>query len=382
MADDLIASDVIAGASQSRDQRFVRTDVLTGYLFSIDTSDRLQMHKTTDKGSTWSTTQITPNNSSRPTAWYERWTPGRTGGLIYLAYMYNGDTVWRTVDTSDDSLGSVNTCYNGVYPADNPLTLSISLSRGGNVCVAAESNSAGLQDRFWVGTTEKTTVWDGQDHIILLPGNEADNNDIYALYWDRSANEISIKHYDNSANTWSETSISGSMVDSSLKQWGATVRHSDNHIFLIAWTQIGSTTADVLCWEISDATTITARTDVITNVGGAYGGISADLVMNQVTGSLYAFYSHGDSASTQDVYYKVSTDGGVSWGAETAYSDAQTRWHGIHGGVSIDKDGGGIAPAIIDETADDWYNNVGNGLFFGPISGGGPVGAQQRLLLA
>ena len=101
----------------------------------------------------------------------------------------------------------------------------------------------------------------------------------------------------------------------------ATPRHSDNLSFVILQNDGSAATTDLKAWEIGSAT-ITARTDVYTNESNHIG---CAITINQNNDDLYAFYL-GDPAETVGVtvnmYYKKSTDDGVTWGSQVAYSEA------------------------------------------------------------
>ncbi|KKL55633.1 hypothetical protein LCGC14_2253440, partial [marine sediment metagenome] len=102
-----------------------------------------------------------------------------------------------------------------------------------------------------------------------MPGDEADNQDIWCIYWDRSADEISLKIYDDSGNSWSETSIATGMADDSAgsyAQMSAAPRHSDNHAILAAWSAPNVATADLRVWDIGGVSDITAMTNVVTDL--------------------------------------------------------------------------------------------------------------------
>ena len=75
------------------------------------------------------------------------------------------------------------------------------------------------------------------ENCRCLPDKDSfDNQDIVMIYWDRSANELSIKKYDDSEGalgSWSETSIAASMVDSSsLLQMNAMISPYDGQIIV------------------------------------------------------------------------------------------------------------------------------------------------------
>jgi hypothetical protein len=147
------------------------------------------------------------------------------------------------------------------------------------------------------------------------------------VYWDRTAAEISIKKYDDSGNSWGETSISGGMTSAtSIMQMSAVVRHSDGHIIVAAWTGLDSGTLvdDLKVWDITLATpTITAKTDVITDTNDCAG---VALFIDQNNDDLYCAYLGDEDGGetwqdTLTAFYKKSDDGAGTWGAQTAYQE-------------------------------------------------------------
>ena len=148
------------------------------------------------------------------------------------------------------------------------------------------------------------------------------------IFWDASANEISVKRYDDSADTWTETSISLSMADltsgNGWSNFSAAVDAANSRNILIAWSNADAVNADLRCWIIDD-TTITEVTNVVLNSADDQGfcGIS----INSDNGAWYAFYngkSDGSETflSSTNIYYKISTDNGATWGDETGLTTA------------------------------------------------------------
>jgi hypothetical protein len=165
-----------------------------------------------------------------------------------------------------------------------------------------------------------------QDQCILVPNlNSSDNQDILAIFWDASADEISRVNYDDSANTWTETSISTGMVDQvangfAFPHFAATTDLTNNQIVLIAWNGIDTANADLKCWTITESA-ITGKTDVVTN-GTDDQGVAA-LGIDTNTNNWYAFYvGKSDGSETYptatNVYMKISADSGTTWSTETA----------------------------------------------------------------
>lgn len=194
----------------------------------------------------------------------------------------------------------------------------------------------------------------------LYPANLADANDIWCVFHDISANELSLKTYDDSGDSWAETSVATSIADSTTHPYAvfsAAVRHSDGHLLVAAWSEFDTATADLLVWDITDSGTITAKTNVSTNVDDM--GYVA-LFINQQTDEVYVaqfgINTGGNTAGTSWVaYYYLSDDGMATWGAQTPYSTTADDYRVITAGHSVGDDGGWFMPVFFDDDDNDIF---------------------------
>jgi len=170
----------------------------------------------------------------------------------------------------------------------------------------------------------RATVYEGatQDQVILVPGWAADNQDMMCFFWDASADEISRKVYDDSLDSWAETSIAGSMVDqastTAFPHYAAAVDITNSRNLLVAWSAVDTANADLRCWHITEAA-ITEVTNVVLNSVDDQG--LAAISIDEDTQAWFVFYAGKSDGSetfptSLNVYYKVSTDGGSTWGSE------------------------------------------------------------------
>jgi hypothetical protein len=310
----------------------------TGVLYQVfcNADIDLSFAKSLDGGLTWSSPTIVFTGSVTNLAvWYDRWS-GFAAGKIYCAYVDSGidDILFRTIDTeAADALGAQTTVFAGASTASGGA-LSITRARGGNLVVAG-SIDAGAEDGAWESADGGAT-WAGamadpseaatQDQYLLLPGWNADNQDVMLIFWDASEDELSVKRYDDSANTWTETLIAASMVDqAATTAWphmAAAVDIANSRNLLIAWSAVDAANADLRCWQITDAA-ITEVTNVVLNSTDDKG--LAALAIDTLTGDLYVFYGGKSDGSETfptalNIYYKVSKDAGTTWGPETILS--------------------------------------------------------------
>lgn len=319
------------------------------YIVFIDPSSDIFFKKSSDGGLSWSApTQVFSGNCISLSVWYDRWS-GIAAGLIHCAYTENTnhDTLYRTINTeSSDALSTQTTIFAGASAVVTGSFMSISRARGGNVYCRTQID-AGAEGGFFrlPNANVPNGAWDAArtineasatlDQMILLPGFAADNQDMIAIFWDASANEVSKQIYDDSANSWSEVSISGSMVEvttaNSFPHFAAAVDLTNSNIILIAWNGVDTSNADLLCWTITEGAN-TAKTDVVTNSTDDQGlcAITIDLQ----TGYWYALYGGKSDGSetwgtSVNIYYKVSTDSGATWGPETLLTNQSAFLMGL-----------------------------------------------------
>lgn len=302
------------------------------YIVYIDELNDILFRKSTDGGVTWSTaTTIFTGTATALSIWYDRWS-NISAGLIHCAYQESvtDDTFYRSINTeSSDSLSSQTTIATGASTAGGG-NLSITRARGGNLYCHTMID-AGVEGGFF-RSTDTGGVWGSRtvneaiattDQIILLPGWAADNQDIMAFFWDASAEEISRYLHDDSANTWSETSISTSMTDTvaatHFPHFAAAVDITNSRNLLVAWSVVDTLNADLRCWRVTESA-ITEVTNIVANSTDDQGFCAIGI--DTATQDWYVFYGGKTDGSevfntSIGIYYKVSTDDGSTWGSET-----------------------------------------------------------------
>lgn len=349
-ADIAVANVSGAMASGAGEIHYVETPAGVLYCVYIDgNSTDVYFKKSTDGGLTWTkpvnvSGAITATNLA---VWYDRWS-GISAGLIHIAFTESAidDTFYRTIDTeSSDTLSTLTTIFAGASTAAGGH-LSIVRARGGNVYCKTVID-AGAEGGFYrlANANVPSGAWDAartvdetiatKDQMFLVPGFAADNQDIMAIFVDASANEISRKIYDDSANSWAETSIATSFVEldtaTAFPNVACAVDLTNSRIVVIGWNATDAANQDLLCWTVTESA-ITAKTNVVTNATDDCG--LAALSIDNRTGYWHAYYcGKSDGSQTWNtalgVYKKVSQDAGTTWGPETLVS-SRTDW-GIDG---------------------------------------------------
>lgn len=318
------------------------------YLVYIDTGSDVAFKKSTDNGLTWSNSTIVfAGTAVALSVWFDRWS-NIAAGLIHCAYTESAtdDTLYRTINTeSSDALSTQTVIFAGASTATTGH-LSITRAVGGNVYCKTVID-AGAEGGFYrlPNANVPNGAWDAartvdetiaaNDAMILLPDYDAaDTQDIMAVFWDTSASEISRKLYDDSANTWSETSIAASMTKvattTSFPAFACAFDIANTRHYLVAWSARDTANADLRFWTI-DSGAITEGTNVVLNSTDDQD--LAAISYDAATGIITVFYAGasagGETVQTAlSVYCKQSTDGGTTWGPETKVT-AGTRTYNI-----------------------------------------------------
>jgi hypothetical protein len=309
---------------------------LTGkiYEFYIDVSNDPGFRTSTDYGQSWSAfTALKATTCTMFSIWYDRWTDptGGLGDYIHCAYADSGsdDVFYRTIDTSNaDTLGTERTPFAGSSTASG-CYLSITRTRGGNVIIGGTID-AGVE-LFCYKTANLGVNWSSiaavaeatNDQMIMMPGWGADNQDAMCFFWDNDATEISVKYYDDSANSWSEASIATSVTNTTTgqPQFAAAVDHTNSQNLLVFWTITDTANADLRCFKVTQSAQTETASNVVLNSTDDQG--MCGIVIDKTTEDWYVFYigkSDGTETynSSVNIYYKISTDDGATWGSETA----------------------------------------------------------------
>lgn len=304
------------------------------YAFYIDSLNDLVFVKSTDGGISWTQpTVIIAATVDSFSVWYDRWS-NISAGLIHIVVIDNGndDTLYRTINTESSDALSTQTIVIAQASAVMPNGYtSITRAVGGNVYVktlidsAAEGGfyrlpNANVPNGAWDAARTIDEALAVSDQMWLLPDYDAaDTQDIMAVFWDVSADELSRKLYDDSANSWSETSISTSMVEgassTAYPHCAVASDVTNTKHWVIAWNGTDVANQDLKCWEV-DSGAITAKTDVVTNATDDCG--LAALAYDTVTGYLYAYWAGKTDGSETwstavNIYWSRSTDSGSTW---------------------------------------------------------------------
>jgi hypothetical protein len=373
MAQITVNNDVHSGVDKGRLWGPYWTSPTTGYIVvPVNLSQQpINVYKTTDSGATWSAiTTGRPNSvGSHIACWFDKNTSGDTGTKIHFAF-FDGRPVYKAFDTSNDTWGST-VVINGSIASDD-VWCGITKSRGGNLYAVWEATGAsnGRND-VWRSTdgganwTQRANIIEGNttnpDRFLLFPANLADNQDIWCLYYDHSAGEVSLKTYDDSANSVSENSIDASVIGNityPVFPGSGAVRHSDGNLLIALANAVDSASGDLVTYDIANGTTITAKTNILTNKDDWY---YPALFINQQNNDIYVAYAgKGDGSetftTTVGIYYVKSTNGMSTWGTEQIYEGTTLAdYRFISVGDSVGNAGGRFMPTYFNDDLNDVY---------------------------
>ena len=334
--DALLSSSVVTANYLAASTNYiVETDAGVQYIVYIDGASDVMFTKSTDSGKTWAApTTIFTGTATQLSIWFDKWS-GLAGGLIHCAYTESvtDDVFYRSINTaSADALGTQTTIFASTGATVGP-SISIARMRGGNlICVGTINDGT---TNFAKKSTDAGANWGdiaavmesaAGDQVIMAPGFASDNNDAMCLFWDASASEISVKFYDDSLDSWSETAFATSMTalasSTAYPNFSMTVDLTNSELIMAAWSAADLLNADLRIFTVSEAAQ-TELTNVVLNSTDDQGMCAVSL--DTTNGDIYVFYcglSDGSETfvTALNIYYKVSTDDGTTWGSETKLS--------------------------------------------------------------
>lgn len=342
MAD--VSIDATVNSGNPRGMRavvFTTADI--GYWFYTDSGGTVGYAKTIDGGASWAApVQVSTTGSVLAyDVWFDKWTPGDTGTLIHVWFFGSSadDVLYRTLDTNGDGLGTERTVFAGAtFVAGRGVFVSGTKTRSGYLYCAYDGDAGverGLHrstngGSVWSANLSTTFVEATIDQCLLFPAsNTGDNNDCWALYHDADADALTLKMWDSSAGSATESATILSLLENITDltgQYGfsGAVRHSDGHLIVAAVSERDTATSDHRVFDINGTGSITEKTAITTNIDDHY---YPAVFINQSTDDLYVAFNGLRTGletlgTTSKVYYTKSTDGGANWSAgSTAYME-------------------------------------------------------------
>ena len=297
----------------------------------------------------------TINGNDLGTEWPGEWTEFSMSSYElqastkYVFIFYCSPTGYAAIDWDGDYSGG-----GSIYSEDSGDTWG-DYGADFNFQIWGEGAATKIADCFEDGTQE--------DFTLLYPASTADDDDAAGIFWDRSPNLITIKMYDDSADTWTESAVVAASDDTTHINMDAAVRHSDSHIILAAHNGQDTATDDVVLVDINpnsiSSPGVTVKTNAWTDIAESS---QCGILVNQVNDDIYlSILKGGVWESTTDVVYKISSDGGATWGDEQNYSEvAADDKRRVTAGRTVGINGGRWQPV--------WFNDDSNSIFINLVN--------------
>lgn len=336
MADVTVEAAMLAGHSRGMRALVFINDKI-GYMFGINGDSDMDYMKTTDGGQTWGAAiDILTGTVEAFDVWYDGWTPGWQGSKDIHIWMVEGgtndDIRYCRLNTTNDSQLDVTAVNLSTTVAGRGQFVSGCRARGGNLYLAFNIDD-GTEVGFYrsldngASWSSKTSPMEANlDQCKLYPANLVDPNDIWLLYNDDSTDELTVKTYDDSANSFSESSALTFVNENTdaTGQYGfdGAIRFSDGHLIFAFFNAYDSATGDFLVYDW-DGTNLNALTALTTDIDDMY---YPGVFINNKNDDIYIAYvgkSDGSDTLTTSttIYYAKSVDRGVTWTIDLAYQE-------------------------------------------------------------
>ena len=303
----------------------------TAYVFWMENNAGMKVSSTTDSGATWSTSGLISSQTDiqKFAVWYDKWTPGDTGDKIHVAFFDSGvdDTYYIEYDTSTDSASTeaLTGTESGTLGGNNDL--SVTKGTDGILYITAVDAADS-----WVHTCSSSCTSGGNWSAITDPWGSADGNDGPMLF-PLAGGDIMLVTYDISAhdidsNVWNGSTWSG------LSGFDTDVPDTTNYDMGPVGATIGTTTGEVwvaYCEGCNDYSIEDHDIEVWkydgswnkkTNIDISTGGITnVTMGIDKNNGTLYVAYVRRTTittATTGNIYYVSSSDGGQTWSSQSS----------------------------------------------------------------
>lgn len=339
MADKTVASIYATYFGTSKAPRAIVQSASSDLYHFYCSSDNaiISYVKSTDNGSTWgSEVQLIAYDCLAFDVWFDQWTPGDSGTLIHIWWIRSSgsDIYYTTLDTSTDTIGTIYTAVNGASVINEfGAFVSGCKSPSGYLYCNYDLDSGTERGLFrstdggatWGSNLSTTFVEARRDLSVLFPASTTgDGNDIFAAYYDASATELTIKLWDSSSATATESSALATGVNFGTSdgtgQGGlsGSIRHSDGHLIIGIVTEYDTATSDHRIYDVTNTSTFAELTAITSNIDDHYHNA---VFIDQATNDIYVTYNgKSDGSETigtaAKVYYALSTDDGASWSVD------------------------------------------------------------------
>ncbi|MDA0991061.1 MAG: sialidase family protein, partial [Verrucomicrobia bacterium] len=303
-------------------------NVATGFVFYVDTGGPVAYRRTTDGGNNWGAAVDLGDDqdAGQVAVWYDHWTPGAAGDRIHLAHIgQNGDSLrynylnthtltvgtWVEARTGSSWLGGGH----GAPSVARSSTGRLHLYCGGTFGVSAGIMSWSDDGVSWNAADPPDSVREDFGQILPLV-----DGDVLLMQHDVSTDTIRSAVWDHTGAVWEAwTNIDNWTEFSTLDAaWGAVISTNSGDITLLGNSSPnpGLTTGDLLAYHFAASNrTWSVLPQVLDDPAGLIG--HATLLRDGRNDDLYAVYARGHPDLLVDIFYRRSTDAGLSWSEES-----------------------------------------------------------------
>lgn len=332
----------------------VWTSSKNGYLFYRNNGSGVSMSSTTDGGVTWSARRTVDSVNTADAidvaVWWDGWTDDHQSQYIHIATIdsTDADLYYTQLDLATGAFSTtVAASSQGATLAAGVNYAAITKAHDGVLYMAATDAS----DSFVVSCSTTCTTganWSERASAIDSNGNDppllapvAGTANIMLVYWDVSADTVDYNVYSATSTSWWFTSSAVATAREDNTTYEQLIGITYDHVRSVIYLTFTDDTDDyitedhdVTVWKYAGANG--PWTQLTNPVTDASGGIAAAKIgVNLENGYLYCAYVRRTTigtATTGNAYYRTSTDGGVSWSAESAAMNTTADnlfWFGI-----------------------------------------------------
>lgn len=325
------------------------------------TSSTVTYRRTVDSGVTWLTAIDIVTGIAAVSIiaiWADWWTPGDAGRSVHIIFEDAGTVKYVNFDALSETSTSPVTVQAGI--GGGSMNGAIAKMRGGDLVVLLKESTDefGKRSKDGGGTWADITVpfahaTASGNNILVVPGNEVNKNDAWAIELSNGGAETPQFHvFDSTTDVWTTTALPG-FTSATSNYMDGIINPANNHL-LLAFSHNNNSSSPVSFWDINGSSSLMRLADIR---GNSHGLGAVSLAVREDTGRIYALYPihDGDNATFADpavIKWRFSDDGGLTWAQEDTWNEdpgGKAGVEGIWAGGPIPKlQGGRIQPVWVD----------------------------------
>lgn len=297
--------------------------------------------KTTNGGTSWGSYVVvdTRTDCISVSVWYDKWTPGDTGDYVHISTIdtTSDELFYNRLDTTSDTLLLANSVSAALGVAGTFVGAtnenSVTKATDGKIYMVVD-DSNGTQLRSCAASCNLSASWstvgtppqgNANSFSMLMPLSGGN-----VMLINRSTTNVLRSSIWNGTSWSAFTTIDGAAVQNTTYDVGvaATLDIDSGDIYIAYVTDNNDfvTQDHDIRTRVYSGGSWSSKTDVLTNVAGR-GLLQVAIARNQNNGDIYVAYTARATiatANTANVYWKQSTDGMTSWGAQQGPMDTSS----------------------------------------------------------